>query len=101
MGQFSAETYSLPGSLLSGNQHGVYKAIVNSGDFAGKGFSSADTFIANAAENPTAGPGNSTTWRQLNTTHHITQVVSDIAKVRGILIKNAPASEEIQLSMFG
>lgn len=77
--------------------HGVYKAIVDSGDFAGEGFSSADTFIANGAKNPTAGPGNSTTWRQLNTTHHITQVVSDIAKVRGIAIKKAPASEEVQL----
>ena len=77
--------------------HGVYKAIVDSGDFAGEGFSSADSFIANGAKNSTAGPGNSTTWRQLNTTHHITQVVSDIAKVRGIAIKKAPASEEVQL----
>jgi hypothetical protein len=77
--------------------HGVYKAIVDSGDFAGEGFSSADSFIAHGAKNPTAGPGNSTTWRQLNTTHHITQVVSDIAKVRGIAIKKAPASEEVQL----
>jgi hypothetical protein len=80
--------------------HGVFKAIVDSGVFAGDGFSSADGFIANGAKNPTAGPGNSTTWRQLNTTHHITQVVSDIAKVRGISIKKAPASEEVQLSLI-
>ena len=80
--------------------HGVYKAIVDSGDFAGDGFSSADTFIANGSKNATAGPGNSTTWRQLNATHHITQVVSDIAKVRGIEIKKAPASAEIQLSLL-
>lgn len=80
--------------------HGVYKAIVDSGDFAGDGFSSADRFIANAAKNPSAGPGNSTTWRQLNTTHHITQVVSDIAKVRGVLIKKTPTFEEMQLTMF-
>lgn len=80
--------------------HGVYKAIALSGDFAGDGFSSADAFIANGARNATAGPGNSTTWRQLNTTHHITQVVSDIAKVRGISIKKAPASEEVQLSLL-
>lgn len=80
--------------------HGVYKALVDSGDFAGEGFSSADAFIANGAKSATAGPGNSTTWRQLNTTHHITQVVSDIAKVRGISIKKAPASEEVQLSLL-
>lgn len=80
--------------------HGVFKAIVDSGAFAGEGFSSADSFIANGAKNPMAGPGNSTTWRQLNTTHHITQVVSDIAKVRGISIKKAPASEEVQLSLL-
>lgn len=80
--------------------HGVYKAIVDSGDFSGEGFSSADAFIANGAKNATASPGNSTTWRQLNTTHHITQVVSDIAKVRGIAIKKAPASEEVQLTLI-
>tara|TARA_R110002049_G_scaffold12487_5_gene55833 strand:- start:1082 stop:2179 length:1098 start_codon:yes stop_codon:yes gene_type:complete len=80
--------------------HGVYKAIVESGHFAGDGFSSADTFIVNGAKNVSAGPGNSTTWRQLNTTHHITQVVSDIAKVRGIAIKKAPASEEMQLLLI-
>ncbi len=79
---------------------GVYKAIVESGDFAGEGFSSADSFIANGAKNPTAGPGNSTTWRQLNTTHHITQVISDIAKVRGISIKKAPATEVLQFSLL-
>jgi hypothetical protein len=81
--------------------HGVYKAIANSRDFAGEGFSNADSFIANGARNPAAGPGNSTTWRQLNTTHHITQVVNDIAKVRGISIRKAPASQEVQLSLIG
>lgn len=81
--------------------HGVYKEIVGSGDFAGEGFSSADAFIANGAKSATAGPGNSTTWRQLNTTHHITQVVNDIAEVRGIVIRKAPASEEVQLSLLG
>ena len=80
--------------------HGVYEAVCGSGLFAGEGFSSADAFIANGARNPTAGPGNSTTWRQLNTTHHITQVVSDIAKVRGFSIKKAPVSQETQLSLL-
>ena len=80
--------------------HAVYKAIAQSSDFAGDGFSSADAFIATGARNAMAGPGNSTTWRQLNTTHHITQVVNDIAKVRGISIKLAPASKEVQLSLL-
>lgn len=46
-------------------------------------------------------PVNSTTWRQLNTTHQITQVVNDIAEVRGIVIKKAPPPEEVQLSLLG
>lgn len=78
---------------------GVYKAIVDSTDFAGEGFSTADAYIADGARNRDAGPGNSTTWRQLNTTHHITQVVNDIAKVRGISIGTVPASEEVQLDL--
>ncbi len=80
--------------------HGVYKAIADSEDFSGEGFSTADAFIANGAQSAAASPGNSTTWRQLNTTHHITQVVNDIAEVRGITIKKAPASEETQLSLI-
>jgi len=80
--------------------HGVYKEIVESGSFAGEDFSVADAFIANGAKSSSAKPGNSTTWRQLNTTHHITQVVSDIAKVRGISIRKAPASEEVQFSFI-
>ncbi|AZG77360.1 beta family protein [Methylocystis rosea] len=67
---------------------------------AGDGFSNADAFIARVANDPAVGPGNSTTWRQLNTTHHITQLVSDIAKVRGISIKKAPASEEVRFSLI-
>jgi Beta protein len=79
---------------------GVYQAIAESGDFAGASFSAADAYIANGAKNPSAGPGNSTTWRQLNTTHHITQVVSDIAKVRGISFRKTPASKEFQLELL-
>lgn len=73
--------------------HGVYKAICNCDEFAGEGFSEADAYIARAAKDPTAKPGNARTWRQLNTTHHITQAVADIAKVRGILIKKVSANE--------
>jgi hypothetical protein len=79
----------------------VYKGIFNCDEFAGGSFSEADAYIARAAMDPAAKPGNSKTWRQLNTTHHITQVVADIAKVRGIMIKKAPASKfDAQLSLL-
>ena len=82
--------------------HGVYKAIFECHEFAGAGFSAADAYIAHAAKSPMAKPGNATTWRQLNITHHITQAVADIAKVRGILIKEAVAIEfSTQLSLLG
>jgi hypothetical protein len=70
--------------------HGVYKSLYNHAAFAGSGFSTADTFIARAANDLAASPGSAKTWRQLNTTHHITQVVRDIAKVRGVKLKEAP-----------
>ena len=78
----------------------VYRAIVKSGQFAGAEFSTADAYIARAAEDYRCGPGNATTWRQLNTTHHITQVVSDIARVRGISIKRSSAGAGVQLSLL-
>lgn len=73
--------------------------LMSSGQFAGAGFSSADTYIARTSQG-LAGPGNATTWRQINTTHHITRVVVDIGKVRGISISErtvAPASVQLSL----
>jgi hypothetical protein len=81
--------------------HCVYRSIFDHHDFAGAAFSQADAFIAHAAKNPTANPGNAKTWRQINTTHHITQAVADIARVRGIAIKKAAAIEfDTQLSLL-
>jgi hypothetical protein len=77
----------------------VCAEIVGSGLFAGAGFSSADAYILRTANNED-GPGNATTWRQINTTHHITRVVVDIAKVRGIIItekKASPAAGQLSL----
>ena len=80
--------------------YGVYREIVESGEFAGSLFSEADAYVARAVRELGAKPGNATTWRQLNTTHHITQVVADIAKVRGIMIKRVAANElDTQLSL--
>ncbi|MEO6377901.1 MAG: beta family protein [Caulobacteraceae bacterium] len=60
----------------------VCQGILDSGHFAGRGFSSADNFIFLTAKGR-AGPGNSTIWRAVNTTHHITRVVTDVGRVRG------------------
>jgi len=68
----------------------VCRAIVASGHFAGAEFSAADAYILRTALGQD-GPGNASTWRQLNTTHHITQVVADIAAVRGLVITKSLA----------
>jgi len=78
----------------------VFRRIVDSGDFSGPSFSEADAYIDDAARNNSDGSGNATTWRQVNTTHHITRVVADVAKVRGIPITelpNAPAGAQLPL----
>ena len=80
--------------------HPVYKEIVNSDDFAGGGFSDADGYIARAADSLTAPHGNAATWRQLNTTHHITQVITDIARVRAFEVKRSPIEATVQDSLF-
>ncbi|MES3047149.1 beta family protein [Sphingomonas faeni] len=66
------------------NMRRVCQRIVQGGNFAGAGFSAADEFILRTSQG--GAPGNSTNWRQINTTHHITRVIADIAKVRGIAI---------------
>lgn len=67
----------------------VCHRIITSGHFAGPSFSLADAYIHRTAHD-LDGPGNSTMWRQINTTHHITRVVTDIAEVRGISIAKIP-----------
>lgn len=79
--------------------HRVYLKIVGSTDFAGAGFSKADAYIAQAAANLNAPHGSAKTWREINTTHHITQVVSDIARVRGIKIKAPSVDAEVQMEL--
>jgi hypothetical protein len=78
----------------------VCRRIVESRDFAGRSFSSADEFIfRNACDE--AGPGNATTWRAVNTTHHITRVVADIGGVRGFTLQQRANSGSIsQGSLF-
>lgn len=68
----------------------VFERIVDSGQFSGETFSHADAYIYDVARNNSPKAGNATTWRQLNTTHHITRVVADIATVRKIPISKLP-----------
>lgn len=79
--------------------HRVFSKIAGSSDFAGAGFSKADAYIAQAAANLNAPHGNAKIWREINTTHHITQVVNDIARVRGIGIKAPTVDTEIQMPL--
>jgi hypothetical protein len=69
----------------------VCREIVNSGLFAGRAFSSADDYIFRTAEE-VGGPGNAKDWRGVNTTHHLTRVVTDIGSIRGVSF--APKSVE-------
>lgn len=70
----------------------VSKSILDRGVFAGRDFSSADEFIYGTAEG-SGGPGNPATWREINTIHHITQVVSDIGRMRGFNIARRVVEE--------
>lgn len=60
----------------------VCKEIEKSGHFAGRTFSSADEYIYQTARDKD-GPGSATIWRGVNTTHHITRIVTDIGSIRG------------------
>lgn len=84
--------YTLPNAWLvqrgaDGGSHmttmrKVCVEIVNSGKFAGAEFSNADQHIFDMSSGH--GPcGAAREWRATNTTHHITQVVVDIAEIRG------------------
>lgn len=79
----------------------VFERIVGSGEFSGETFSNADAYIFDVARNDSLKAGNATTWRQVNTTHHITRVVADIATVRSIPISKLPnAPSGVQQSLI-
>ncbi|MGV0877869.1 beta family protein [Martelella sp. FLE1502] len=78
----------------------VCERILRSGKFAGRSFSSADDYIYKTAKG-WDGPGNGTTWRQINTTHHITRVVHDIGTIKGMTFTEATFSDPTdQLSLI-
>jgi hypothetical protein len=82
------------------NMRAVCMGIVASGLFAGREFSSADDQIYLNSRGLT-GPGNAKNWRAVNTTHHITRVVTDIGAVRGVTFAKKVVSEPgEQIDMF-
>lgn len=70
----------------------VCERVEANAQFSNASFSEADRHIYDIAHGNVDNTGNASTWRQINTTHHITRVVTDVAKVRGISIKEIPAS---------
>ncbi|MEL6920179.1 MAG: beta family protein [Pseudomonadota bacterium] len=70
----------------------VCRQIVSKKEFAGQSLSQADVYIYNTYIGR-EGPGNSTTWRAINTTHHITRVVNDIGAVKKIQFQRSPVEE--------
>lgn len=70
----------------------VYGRIVSSGKFSGPEFSEADRLIYEVARKNAQSVGGPSAWRQVNTTHHITRVVADIATVRRIPISMRPTN---------
>jgi hypothetical protein len=76
------------------------RGIVESGHFAGRGFSHADRMISDTALG-LSGPGNATTWRRINIGHHITRVVTDLGPIRGFeIIRMSDALPAVQSSLF-
>ena len=59
----------------------VCRRIVDSGDFAGEGFSSADARMARIAADE-ADAGGARDWRAMNTTHHLTRVCRSRTRAR-------------------
>ncbi|KCV59289.1 beta domain protein [Bordetella bronchiseptica 99-R-0433] len=78
----------------------VCERVVASAQFSSASFSEADERIYEIAHGGAGKTGSATTWRQWNTTHHITRVVADVAKVRGITINeklSSPSGTQLEL----
>ena len=78
----------------------VATRLVASVHFAGRAFSLGDRYIADTARDKD-GPGSPTTWRQVNTIHHLTRVVTDLGPQRGYqIIQRADVPEPEQSDLF-
>ena len=70
----------------------VCRRIVQHPEFAGRNFSAADETIFQTAS-VGGSVGKPTDWRGINTTHHITRVVTDIGAIRGMTFRQAAIAE--------
>jgi hypothetical protein len=79
----------------------VAKRLVASVHFAGRTFSLGDKYIYDTAHDKD-GPGNATTWRKVNTIHHLTRVVTDLGPQRGYqIVEREDVPEPEQTDLFG
>jgi hypothetical protein len=90
----------MSGGIADAVMRDVCERILASGQFAGRRFSSADDYIFKTA-NGLDGPGSGTTWREINTAHHITRVVRDIGTIKGMSFADVRISDPVdQFSLF-
>lgn len=86
--------YTVPGHWLVARgrdvkQHGwgqtreLCKALVGRPEYVGASFSKGDQYIEECAFG-TRGPGNATVWRAVGTSHHLTLVTREVAKLTGL-----------------
>lgn len=79
----------------------VATRLVASVHFAGRTFSLGDKYISDTARDKD-GPGNATTWRKVNTIHHLTRVVTDLGPQRGYeIVEREDVPEPEQTDLFG
>ncbi|WP_429910578.1 beta family protein [Glycocaulis sp.] len=70
----------------------VCQRLVAMKEFVSPSFSYADNQI-NKIAHGLCGPGNASTWRELNTAHHITQVIRQLGASRGIQFSDSAAAK--------
>jgi hypothetical protein len=58
------------------------KKLIDSGHFAGAGYSAGDRYIEDCAKHG-GSTGNMSTWRWVGTNHHLTRVVRDLSSLHG------------------
>lgn len=91
---------SSTGTVPSSMQE-VCLRIVSNAAFSGRRFSFADNYLYLGARGQTT-QGSATTWREINTIHHVTRVVKDIGHSMGVVFSDINVSDPPeQIPLFG
>lgn len=77
----------------------ICKQIVAGAYYSGHDFSEADKYIHLTAQGLTTG-GGATLWREMNTIHHITMVISQLGKMLGFTIEHQTTEKTVQGELF-